>query len=148
MARPTKVRRVGFFPESTYFIPWGKSKCEIEEVVLNVEELEAIRLKDIEKLTQEECAERMDISRQTFQNVIDSAREKVAKALTDGKAIRISGGYYSTNYCKFKCMDCGNIYQVNYERDKYNCPVCGSSKIMCSKKAGFCKRWCKEDYGK
>ena len=145
MARPTKFRRVGFFPEDTYFVPWGKPKCEIEEIVLKVEELEAMRLKDIENLTQEECAEKMHISRQTFQNVIDSAREKVAIALAEGKAIRISGGHYTTSLCKFKCIDCDSIYQVNYERDKYNCPICGSKRVMCSKKAGFCRRWCREE---
>ena len=96
MPRPTKFRRVEFFPENTYFVPWGKRKCEIEEIVLKVEELEAMRLKDIEELNQEECAQRMQVSRQTFQNIIDSARKKVAVALTEGNAIRISGGDYTT----------------------------------------------------
>ena len=66
MARPVKCRRVKFFPEDTYFIPLGKRKCEVEEITLKVEKLEAMRLKDIEGLTQEECAESMQISRQTF----------------------------------------------------------------------------------
>lgn len=145
MPRPKKFRRVEFFPENTYFIPLGKAKCEMEEIVLNVEELEAMRLKDIEKLNQEECAEKMNVSRQTFQNIIDSAREKVAKALTEGKALRIGGGYYITNHCKFKCMDCGGVYQVNFERDKNNCPICGSRNVMCSKKNGFCNKWCKRE---
>lgn len=87
MVRPTKFRRVEFFPENTYFVPWGKPKCEIEEIVLKVEELEAMRLKDIEELNQEQCAERMQVSRQTFQNIIDSSRKKIATALTEGKAI-------------------------------------------------------------
>ncbi|WP_352420348.1 DUF134 domain-containing protein [Proteiniborus sp.] len=145
MARPVKFRRVEFLPEDTYFIPWGKPKCEIQEIALNVEELEAMRLKDIEKLTQEECAEKMHISRQTFQNIIDSAREKVAIALTEGKAIRIGGGYYTTNHCKFRCMDCNSIYQVNFERDKNNCPNCGSKDVVCSKKTKSCRRWCREE---
>ena len=57
--RPTKFRRVEFFPEDTYFVPYNKPKCEIEEVNLKIEELEAMRLKDIEGLNQEECAEKM-----------------------------------------------------------------------------------------
>ena len=61
MARPTKYRTVEFFPEGNYFVPLGKKECELEEVELKVEELEAIRLKDIEGLTQEECAKKMDI---------------------------------------------------------------------------------------
>lgn len=142
MPRPTKFRRVEFFPEDNYFVPWGKRKCEIEELLLKVEELEAMRLKDIEELNQEECAEKMQVSRQTFQNIIDSARKKVALALTEGKAIRITGGYYTTNLCKFKCMNCGEVYDINYQQDKYTCPVCGSDKVLCSKKADFCRKWC------
>lgn len=145
MARPTKFRRVEFLPEETFFVPWGKPKCEIQEVALNIEELEAMRLKDIEKLTQEECAERMHISRQTFQNIIDSAREKVAVALTEGKAIRIGGGFYTTKHCKFICMDCNTVYQINFERDKANCPNCGSKDVICSKKTKACRRWCREE---
>ncbi|MBL4931776.1 DUF134 domain-containing protein [Clostridium paridis] len=143
MARPTKFRNVEFFPKDTYFIPIGKPKCQIEEVVLKVEELEAMRLKDIEELKQEECAEKMQVSRQTFQNIIDSARKKVAIALTEGKAINISGGNYTTNFCKFKCLDCGAEYDINYEQDKRTCPNCGSKKVLCNKKAKFCKNWCK-----
>ncbi|PRR79596.1 DUF134 domain-containing protein [Clostridium vincentii] len=143
MARPIKFRRVEFFPEDNYFIPWGKPKCEIEEIILKVEELEAMRLKDIEDLKQEECAEKMQISRPTFQNIIDSARKKIATALTEGKAIKISGGNYTTKLCKFKCIKCGTVYEINYEQDRIACPNCGSGKVMCSKKEQFCKNWCK-----
>ncbi|QGU94571.1 DUF134 domain-containing protein [Clostridium bovifaecis] len=143
MPRPTKIRRVEFFPEDTYFVPWRKPKCDIEEVLLKVEELEAMRLKDIEELNQEECAEKMQVSRQTFQNIIDSARKKIAIALTEGKAIRISGGHYTTSFCKFKCLDCGTVYEINYEQDRFVCPACSSNKVMCGKKAEFCKNWCK-----
>jgi len=143
MARPTKYRRVEFFPEDTYFVPWGKPKCEIEEVVLKVEELEAMRLKDIEELKQEECAERMRISRQTFQNIIDSARKKVAVALTEGNAVRISGGNYSSTYCKYKCLDCGSIYEIKCEQDIDVCPACGSEKVICRRKSDFCTKWCR-----
>ncbi|MCH3965961.1 MAG: DUF134 domain-containing protein [Clostridium sp.] len=144
MPRPTKFRRVEFFPEDTYFVPWGKPRCKIEEMVLKVEELEAMRLKDIEGLNQEECAKKMQVSRQTFQNIIDNARKKVAVALTEGNAIRINGGNYKATFCKFKCLNCGNVYEIKYENDKYACPVCGSNKVACSKKVGFCKRWCKD----
>lgn len=77
MPRPVKCRRVEKIPEYTYFIPAGRRKYEIEDITIKIEELEAMRLKDIEKLNQEECAERMQVSRQTFQNIIDSARKKL-----------------------------------------------------------------------
>lgn len=142
MARPIKFRRVEFFPEQNYFIPFGKRKCEVKDVVLKVEELEAMRLKDIEGITQEECAEKMNVSRQTFQNIIDSARKKVAIALTEGNAIMISGGSYTTKQCKLKCNDCGNEYQANFEVDRKRCPKCNSTNVICEKKSRMCKRWC------
>ena len=98
--------------------------------------------KQIEDLNQEECAKRMQVSRQTFQNIIDSARKKVAIALTDGKAIKIDGGNYRASFCKFKCFNCGELYEINYEQDKHKCPSCGSDEVICSKKAGICKKWC------
>ena len=144
MARPTKFRRVEFFPENNYFVPWGKRKCEIEETTLKVEELEAMRLKDIEDLNQEECAVKMQVSRQTFQNIIDSARKKVTIALTNGNAIRITGGNYTTKHCKLKCLDCGKEYEMNYESDRNTCPNCGSNNITCTRRTKMCKRWCKD----
>lgn len=142
MARPVKCRRVERLPKFTYFIPAGRRKCEIEEIIIKVEELEAVRLKDIEELNQEECAQRMNVSRQTFQNIIDSARKKIATAIIEGKAINISGGNYTRNVCKFQCMVCGNIYEIKYEEDRKACAKCGSKNVMCSKKSSFCNKTC------
>lgn len=138
MARPVKCRRVKFFPEDTYFIPLGKRKCEVEEITLKVEELEAMRLKDIEGLTQEECAESMQISRQTFQNIIDSARKKVATALTQGHAIHINGGNYTFGLCQFKCLKCGKVHNIDCPQDKHICSSCGSKEIVCRRKNKLC----------
>ena len=139
MPRPTKCRKVDFLPESTYFIPLGKRKCEVDETTLKVEELEAMRLKDIEELNQEECAERMQVSRQTFQNIIDKARKKVAQALTQGKAIQISGGNYTSGLCKFICLKCDSVYKSSHQGR--NCPTCGSEEVICEKKKRTCHRW-------
>ena len=141
--RPTKFRRVEFFPEDTYFVPYNKPKCELEEVRLKIEELEAMRLKDIEGLNQEECAERMHISRQTFQNIIDNARKVVATALTEGKAINIGGGHYTTRNCEFKCMECGEIYEIKQEDDHFICPQCSSENVGCRKRNEICEKWCR-----
>ena len=143
MARPKKCRRVEFFPESTSFIPLGKPKCSIESVTLKIEELEAIRLKDVEGLNQEECAKSMEVSRQTFQNIIYNAHRKIAIALTEGKAIEISGGHYTTGDCKFKCKHCGKTYEISYEQDRDSCPSCGSEEVLCNKKNKQCHKWCK-----
>ena len=94
MPRPIKWRRVAFIPSVTYFKPAGIPLRVLEEVCLSVEEAEAIRLKDTEGLEQEQGAEKMNISRPTFQRVLGSARQKIADALLNGKAIRIEGGNF------------------------------------------------------
>lgn len=94
MPRPPKCRRVEFVPEITYFKPAGVPMVDLEEVSLTVEELEAIRLKDLESLEQEVCAERMQISRPTFHRILVSARNKIAQALVSGNAIRVEGGNF------------------------------------------------------
>lgn len=134
MPRPEKCRRVEYFPTHTYFVPLNTKNPVINEVVLKVEELEAMRLKDILKLNQEECAKKMNVSRQTFQNIISNAREKVALALTEGTAINITGGNYVLNKCELKCLTCGEIFKMNINEDKLICPTCGNKDIICSKK--------------
>ena len=94
MSRPFKCRRVEFLPDVTYFKPAGIPLRDLEEVCMSVEEAEALRLKDLEGLEQEQGAEKMNISRPTFQRVLASARQKVADALLNGKAIRIEGGNF------------------------------------------------------
>ena len=94
MPRPIKWRRVAFIPEVTYFKPAGIPLRVLDEVRLTVEEAEAIRLKDLEGLEQAPGAEKMNISRATFQRVLNSARQKIAGALLNGKAIRIGGGNF------------------------------------------------------
>jgi predicted DNA-binding protein (UPF0251 family) len=64
----------------------------LQQVALTVDELEAIRLADLEGLYQEEAAQRMNISRQTFGRILEAAHRKVADALVNGKALSIEGG--------------------------------------------------------
>jgi len=94
MVRPRLCRRVRFNPNITYFKPQGIPLRELAEVILLVDEFEAVRLKDLEGLEQEECAKKMNISQPTFHRLIISARKKVAEAIIHGKAIRIEGGSY------------------------------------------------------
>ena len=94
MPRPRRCRRVRFEPSTTYFKPAGIPIRSLEEVVLTVDEIEAIRLKDGEGMSQEQAAEKMNISQPTFFRLLDSARKKIADAITNGKAIKIEGGDY------------------------------------------------------
>ncbi|MGI5911918.1 MAG: DUF134 domain-containing protein [Syntrophomonadaceae bacterium] len=94
MARKPKCRHVEFIPDVTAYKPVGISHFCSEEVILRVEEIEAIRLKDYLGMEQEECAKKMQISRPTFQRILVEGRTKIAKALVDGRGLRIEGGDY------------------------------------------------------
>ncbi len=94
MPRPRILRRVWFRPGVTYFKPAGIRMLELEEIILSVDEFEAVRLKDYEGLDQVSSARKMNISQPTFQRLYESARNKIAEALVAGKALRIEGGPY------------------------------------------------------
>lgn len=125
MPRPTKWRRVAFIPEVNYFKPARIPLRILEEVNLSVEEAEAIRLKDLEGLEQESCAEKMNISRQTFQRVLASARQKIADALLNGKAIRIEGGNFEMLRRRFRCGE-------GHEWDVKNCMLFSEAVVILS----------------
>ena len=90
--RPFCCRRISGQPAATVYKPVGVPLRELEEVVMTLDEFEALRLADLEGLHQEEGAARMEISRPTFGRVLEAARRKVAEALVRGKALRIEGG--------------------------------------------------------
>ena len=92
MPRPCCRRQIGFVPGVTYFKPAGVPLRELEEAVLALDEVEALRLADLNGLYQEEAAEKMKISRPTFSRIVEGARRKVADALIHGKALRMEGG--------------------------------------------------------
>ncbi len=89
MPRPKRCRRIGLSPNCAYFKPAGVPLRTLEEVVLAMDELEAMRLLDVKCLYQQQAAEQMGVSRRTFGRIIDSARAKVTSALIEGKALRI-----------------------------------------------------------
>jgi predicted DNA-binding protein (UPF0251 family) len=131
MARPINCRRVGFMPQSDYFKPRGIPLSMLEEVILTVDEFEAIRLADLENLYQEQAAEKMNVSRQTFGRIIDSAHKKVADALVKGKALKIEGGEFEMAAMrKFRCYDCQHSWELPYGTGRpENCPSCKSGNI-------------------
>ncbi|MDD3175873.1 MAG: DUF134 domain-containing protein, partial [Candidatus Nanoarchaeia archaeon] len=79
-------------PEITYFKPQGVPLRKLEEVVLTKDELECLRLSELENLSQLQSAELMEIHQSTFQRTLTRAREKITDALVNGKAIKIHGG--------------------------------------------------------
>lgn len=96
MPRPCRCRKIRCNPDTNYFKPRGIPLDILEEVNLTLDELEAIRLADLEELYQEDAAKKMDISRQTFGNIINSAHKKIADVLLNAKALKIEGGVVKT----------------------------------------------------
>lgn len=151
MARPKKWRSIENLPAAPFFIPSEQGLEDEAENILNLEELEAIRLKDLEGLEQREGAEKMGISRPTFQRILLSAREKIADSLVNGKTLRIEGGNFRLKHCPAKCLDCQDEWIVTGEQIEeiksggLTCPHCGSHKIDCQHRhrGKFCKKHCR-----
>ena len=92
MPRPCCLRHVNHTLAAVYFKPAGVPACTLEQVTLTLDEVEALRLADLQGLYQEPAAKQMKISRPTFTRIIEAARRKVAEALIHGKALRLEGG--------------------------------------------------------
>jgi len=134
MPRPTKWRKVEVIPPASYFKPAGVPLRLLSEVILAVEEVEAIRLRDGEGLEQEECAARMSISRPTFHRVLRAARQKIADALINGKALRIEGGNFAMVSQTFRCAPHGHEWRLPFEAvvggQPLACPRCSSPAVL------------------
>jgi len=131
MSRPRRCRRVEVAPEVVYFKPRGVPLRVLEEISLGHDELEAIRLADLEGLYQEEAAEQMSVSRPTFGRILESAHRKLAEALCHGMAIRIEGGDVEMNMTRtFACFDCDHSWQLPQGTGRpTECPQCHSANI-------------------
>jgi uncharacterized protein len=92
MPRPSCCRSIAGRPAVAIFKPAGIPVRDLEEIVMTLDEFEAIRLADLAGLYQEQAAEKMNVSRSTFSRIVDVAHRKVADALVHGKALRIEGG--------------------------------------------------------
>jgi predicted DNA-binding protein (UPF0251 family) len=130
MTRPCVFRKVYETPRVSCFKPGGIPLSPLETVQLGLDELEAVRLADLEGLYQEEAAEKMGISRQTFGNIVAAARKKIAGALVNGKALTIGGGPVTVVGREFACRECGHAWTVACgEPRPDSCPNCGSTDI-------------------
>ena len=106
MPRPVRSRRICDEPKYQCFSPCEKKTSDI--VILTLDEYEVIRLVDYEKMTHEQCAKQMDISRTTVTEIYESAREKIADAIINGRSLKIEGGNYrfcdgTARCCKKDC---------------------------------------------
>jgi predicted DNA-binding protein (UPF0251 family) len=92
MPRPFCCRRIAGCPAAPVFKPAGVPLGDLVEVVMTLDEFEAVRLADLDGRYQAEAADQMNVSRPTFGRIVESAHRKIADALVHGKALRIEGG--------------------------------------------------------
>ena len=130
MPRPKCFRKIGCMPDVNYFKPKGIPSVFLEEVILTLDEYEAIKLADFEELYQEQAALKMKISRQTFGRIIDSAHKKIADVLTHGKALKIEGGTIKIgDPMKIRCETCNQLFEHPVAPESpIDCPRCKCEK--------------------
>ena len=128
MARPKKHRKIRCSPASYYFKPRGIPMADLQEVILEVDELEAIRLGDMLNYSHEEAASNMKISRATFGRIVNKARQKIAEGMINGNAIRISEDLPVQFKSKidYTCKSCGHKIKPRRKNQVKNCPKCKS----------------------
>lgn len=131
MPRPRFCRRVAGSPQASYFKPAGVPARELEEVILTLDEFEAIRLADAESLYQEKAAEQMKVSRQTFGRIVEQAHKKIADCLLHGKALRIEGGVVEmAGKRTFICEHCEHKWQEDFGTGRPgSCPACHNTSF-------------------
>jgi predicted DNA-binding protein (UPF0251 family)/predicted Fe-Mo cluster-binding NifX family protein len=121
MARPIRCRRICLEPEYDSFAPCGIKSAE--QILLTVDEFEAVRLIDYEKRTHEQCAGQMGVSRTTVTEMYERARAKIADCIVNGKTLCISGGNYRLcDGSAWRC--CGK----KCDRAEYTAEIAGKRK--------------------
>jgi len=133
LARPQKDRFVTCDPTISYFKPRGVPLREMDEVRLTIDQMEAIRLADLEGFSQEEAGQKMGVSRATFGRIIQRAHHVVAEALIHGKAILLEGGNYQVRKAPrlFTCRDCGHPWEAACGSGRpEQCPACGGGNFQ------------------
>ncbi len=113
------------------FKPFGINKNKPQIVKLTFEEYESIRLIHYEKLTQEQAAKHMNISRPTFTRIHNKALANIAQAFIEGKVIKISGGRYYIEGEWYKCKKCSKLIEgIENHVQCYNCKKFGDNELI------------------
>jgi predicted DNA-binding protein (UPF0251 family) len=130
MSRPPKCRWVGQLTQGIVFKPRGVPLRNLELVVLQLDELEALRQAHLEGKSQEEGAEILGISRSTFGRILENAHQKITTALVHHQALQIEGGPIIMEKRQFQCRDCGNTWEVAFGTGRPDqCPSCNSQNF-------------------
>lgn len=143
MARPHKERKVNDPPMMMGFMPYGISDPSAEEVLLSFEEYESVRLIDYQKKSHEDAADIMQVSRPTFTRIYNKAVQTIAKALIEGKRLKIDGGNFTMEEQWYRCRNCDMVRRESEINDScVHCAEHGGSDyypINPPKDAGHCR---------
>ena len=129
MPRPIRYRKMYQPPMSKGFRPIGMVGRSSREVVLLLEEFEAIKLSDYEGLTHVQAAKQMEISRPTFTRIYSKARKKVAQAFVENRVLLIEGGNVSMTEDWYRCNDCNSVFSSDKQGSEMSCYSCGSTNV-------------------
>lgn len=126
MSRPPGFRRIASSPKWPVFRPQGAPRSAGAEIVLGLDELEALRLADREGLHHEKAARLMRISRPTFSRLVGRARKKVAEALVEGRPLKLVGsGARAPRRARIYCPGCRFAWRPSPPLGKaLSCPRC------------------------
>jgi uncharacterized protein len=105
---------------------------QLKAITLLHEELEALRLVDLEGQYQQVASEQMGVSRSTLQRIVSEARYKVAEALTEGAALYIEGGTFRVASVWWQCEACGHLWEIEHGSGQgapSQCPSCSSHMV-------------------
>ena len=130
MSRPKHNRFVKKPPLYKEFKPSGIGARYLDEIILTLDEYEALRLADYEGYSHEEAAEEMGISRPTFTRLIEKARRKLTEFIIKGKVLRIDGGNIHFTENIIRCNNCGQMFIIDIDKQLEKCPVCGSTDLV------------------
>ena len=131
MPRPIRNRKIVNPPKMAGFKPFGMPLCDLEVVKLQFDEYESINLVNYQNLSQEEAAEKMDISRPTFTRVYNRALKKIAKAFVECLAIKIEGGNVEFDKQWYKCKKCFKLIDGLENHVKCeNCTSFGDKELV------------------
>ncbi len=114
-------------PHFEGFKPLGSQRKNIEDIIVNYEEYEALNLCDYELLTHVEAAKSMNVSRPTFTRIYESVRRKIAKAFIEGRSIRFEGGHVDFAIW-YRCDTCKITFTL-IEKASNTCPFCKAESV-------------------
>jgi predicted DNA-binding protein (UPF0251 family) len=129
MRQSYRTRRIALPPRYREFKPRGVPARKLKNTYLSVDEYEALRLADYEKLEHADAAKCMNISRPTFTRLVEKARGRIATAVVEGHRLIVRGGNVEFERTIRRCRHCGEEKAVPAVSPETECPDCGSGDV-------------------